>query len=122
MMPIGMFTKKAQRQLKSWASHPPSSGPRPAAPPKMAPQRPKAAARWRPSNSTLMTAMEDGSIIAAPAAWTAREAIRNEGSWADPLPRDPSKKMTMPIKKSLRLPKRSDSKPMVISNEANTSE
>ena len=122
MMPTGMLTRKAQRHEKSSASHPPSSGPSPAAPPNTAPHRPKATARWRPVNSTLMTAIELGSIMAAPIAWTARAAIRKDGSWADPLASDPSRNTAMPDRKSRRRPYLSASSPTVMSRAANSSE
>lgn len=73
MIPMGMLMRKAQRQENSSASQPPSSGPSAAAPPNTAPHSPKATARSLPTNRTLITAMDDGSIIEAPTACTRQD-------------------------------------------------
>ena len=122
MRPSGTLMKNAQRQEATSASHPPSSGPKAAMPPKTAPHSPKAAARMGPRKFTLMIAIEVGSIIAPPTASPARARISMSPSWARPATTLKMMKMTVPIMNRRLRPMRSASTPKVISRAAKTSE
>ncbi len=65
-MPIGMLTKKIQRQPTYVVRAPPTSGPIATAAPTVAPQIPKAVPRSRPKNSWEMIASDTANIAAPP--------------------------------------------------------
>jgi len=115
-----MLIPKAQRQEKAVVSQPPSSGPRAAVPPIVAPQMPKAIPRSRPRKVAFSRESDVGSIRAPPMPWIARAAIRDvplSASAASTLARA---KISAPSANSRRRPHRSASRPQTSSREAKT--
>ena len=83
-IPIGMLTKKIQRQPTYVVSAPPTSGPIATAIPTVAPQIPKAVPRSRPWNSCEMIASETANIPAPPIPCAPRARISQSGDCAAP--------------------------------------
>jgi hypothetical protein len=91
-------------------------------PPIVEPQTAKAIARSRPWKTAFTVDRVEGRIIAAPIPWRSRAAMR-----AAPLPEKPATTLamtntTMPMRNSLRRPRRSPTRPTVSRSEANTRE
>jgi hypothetical protein len=63
-----------------------------------------------------------GIISAAPRPWTARDATSQPSEGAKPIVAEASANTTTPIKKTLRRPKMSPSRPPVTSRTAKESE
>ncbi len=119
--PIGMLTRKIQRQESHDVSTPPASGPIATAAPTVAPQIPKAVPRSLPWNSCEISASAVANMIAPPSPWTPRPTIRKSESFARPQAAEAIVKRTIPITKSRLRPKRSASDPAVRTHAARAS-
>ena len=120
-MPIGRLMKKIHRQSRTVMRRPPSVGPRTVASPATAPQMPSAVPRRCGGNVAMMMAIVCGISAAAPRPWTRRAAISWPGVWATPQARLATVNSATPTMKTLRWPRRSPSRPKVISSRARTS-
>ena len=110
-IPIGMLTKKIQRQPTYVVSAPPTSGPIATATPTVAPQIPNAVPRSRPWNSCEMIASETANIPAPPIPCTPRARISQSGDCAAPHSAEAPVKSTIATRKTRLRPSRSPSEP-----------
>jgi len=114
----GRLMKKIARQLTSSVSQPPSSGPSARAMALTPAQVPIARPRSAGGNVLVMIDSVPGIISAAPRPWTAREATSQPSVGAKPIVADAAANTTTPIRKTLRRPKMSPSRPPVTRNTA----
>ncbi len=122
MTPIGRLMKKMYRQSKAVTSRPPSVGPAIVATPATAPQIPNAAPRRSGGKTIVSSASVCGISSAAPAPCTARNAISQPTVGEKPHAADASVNRATPMMNMFRWPRRSPSRPQVISSTASTSE
>ena len=109
--PIGMLTKKIQRQPTYVVSAPPTRGPIATAIPIVAPQIPKAVPRSRPWNSWEMIASETANIPAPPIPCAPRATISQAGDCAAPHRAEAAVKRPIAIRNTRLRPRRSPSEP-----------
>ncbi len=119
--PIGRLTKKIHRQSKLVTRRPPKVGPAIVATPATAPQMPSAVPRRSAGNVATMRAMVCGISMAAPSPCRARAPISSAGFWEIPHSRLATVKTATPKMKTVRCPRRSPSRPAVMSSTARTS-
>ena len=119
--PRGALMLNAQRQEKSVASQPPSTGPTATIPPMVEPQIAKAIPRSLPWKVAFTSDSVVGSTIAPPIPCTMRAKIIVEASVEKPAQIEARVKMKIPIIKSLRRPMRSPIVPQTKSSDAKTS-
>ena len=105
--------KKIQLQLICWVMTPPTRGPIASAIAETPAQMPIAIPRWRGGNVAVMIESVAGFMSAAPMPWTVRAAISTSGPLARPQARDDAVKITRPLMKIARRPRRSASFPPV---------
>lgn len=105
--PMGTLTRKTRRQSERSTSSPPTEGPIPAASTAVALQAATACARLRPGFASSTSASDAGTMIAAPAPWNARAAMRVSADGASAQSRDASVNSTMPADNSRLRPSRS---------------
>ena len=117
-MPIGMFTKKAQRQPPQSTSTPPSDGPSAAATAPVAVQMAVAVARWWAGNSGSSRPSEVGTRIAPPTAWSMRAATSISTEPATPQSAEATRKVPIPTKNMRRRPTMSATRPAGTSSAA----
>ncbi len=86
---------------------PPTSGPMATAVPPMAPQMPRAALRREGGTAALSKVRESGMIIAPPAPWSARAAMRIPMPGASAAAADEAVNSAIPATKMRRRPNRS---------------
>ena len=110
-IPIGMLTKKIQRQPAHSVRTPPTSGPIATAAPVVAPQIPNAVPRSRPWKAFASSASETANMIPPPTPCTARAAMSTPASVAIPQPNEAAVNRTRPIVNTRRRPKMSASDP-----------
>ena len=113
--------KKIARQVTSSVSQPPTSGPSASAIADTPAHVPMALPRSWGGNALVMIDSVAGIISAAPTPWTAREATSQCSEGAKPIVAEAAAKTTTPIRKTVRRPKMSPSRPPVTSRTANAS-
>ena len=116
--PIGTLMKKIQFQEMCSVMIPPSSGPIASAIAETPAQIPIAVPRSFTAKVAEMIERVAGIISAAPTPWTARAPISSGALDESPHASEESVKMTRPIVKSSRRPRRSPSFPPVSRSDA----
>src|SRR4051794_8851984 len=122
MAATGRLMKKIARQLTYSVSQPPSSGPSARAIADTPAHVPIARPRSAGGNVLVMIDSVPGIISAAPRPWTARDATSQPSEGAKPIVALAAAKTTTPIRKTLRRPKMSPSRPPVTRKTAKASE
>ena len=117
---IGTLTRKAARQETRSVSAPPTSRPRLAPMPAVAPYQAMARLRVSPSKYAVMRASEVGATIAAPTPWNARAAMIHQPVWARPIIPDAAPKIARPTTNSRRRPTMSPARAPSSSRPPNT--
>ena len=118
--PMGRFTRKTSRQSAAATSRPPSDGPRPAAAAETADRRATPWERRSGGKASSTSASEDGTSIAAPSAWTTRNAIRVPGDGASAHSTEATVNTSRPTTNTRRRPMTSAMRPAAIRNAAKT--
>ena len=118
---MGTFTKKIQLQLMCSVMSPPMSGPIASAIAETPAQMPIAIPRWCAGNVAEMIESVAGSINAAPMPCSVRAPISVPPVAARPQASDEIVKVTSPIRKMRRRPKKSASLPPVSMSTAKVS-
>jgi hypothetical protein len=120
--PIATFTAKTPGHPAYWVISPPIT--QPLAPPAAATAVHQPTARRRASPGSLSVvsrASAAGDSSAAPAPWSTRNATSASGDHARVQPADAAENRPRPIRKILRRPATSASRPPQINNPPNTS-
>ena len=117
---IGMYRKKTQRHWAACTIEAPRVGPRAAPSEEIAPQMVTAVARSRAEKAARRRPSEDGMISALPTPWTIRPPTRTGTPGAKPHTSEPTAKITSPSAKTRRRPHRSAARPAGISSEPKT--
>ena len=121
MTAMGMLIRNAQCQDAYVVSQPPTSGPKAAMPPIVAPHTAKATARSRPRYTALRTDKDAGRIMAAPIPCNARAPMSSTAP-SDIATRPlETANTTTPETNISRRPTMSANRPESSSNEANVS-
>ena len=119
-MPTGTLRKNAHRHPKFSIKSAPIVGPAAPATAPIAPQIATAIGIFSRGNVCSTNASDAGTSAAAPTAWAMRPRIRNPTVGASPHSTDAPVKITTAVRKVLRRPTRSASRPAGMSSAANT--
>ncbi len=117
----GTLIQKIACQFQPWMTAPPTRGPTATPRPAMPPQMPMASGRRRSGTASVRSDSESGMIAAPPRPWIARATMSCVGSVLSAAPIDASVKTPMPMRKTVRRPKRSPSATAMRMNAANES-